>query len=107
MSATVIADLAAELDIPENASASKVLYRDDHLRVIAFAFDAGQGLTEHSAPLPVVIQVVRGRLTLTLGEESTEAVPGTWIHLPPRLPHTVQAVEPTIMTLTMLPGGQA
>lgn len=103
MPATVIGDLAAELEIPKDGTLSRVLYRDDRLRVVGFAFDADQELTEHSSALPVVIQVVRGRIALTLGEEKTEATPGAWIHLPARLPHTVRALEPTIMLLTMLP----
>ncbi|MEU5614469.1 cupin domain-containing protein [Streptomyces sparsogenes] len=110
MNATVIQDLAAELAPPEDGTLSRVLYRDDRLRVVGFAFAAGQELTEHTSALPVVIQVVQGRLDLVLGAEKTEATPGTWVHLPARLPHTVRATEPTIMLLTMLPavaGGSA
>ncbi|GAB3410006.1 cupin domain-containing protein [Flindersiella endophytica] len=103
MSATVIADLASELEIPREGTLSKVLYRDERLRVVGFAFDTDQELTEHSSALPVVIQVVRGRLALTLGDQKTEAVPESWVHLPARLPHTVHALEPTVMLLTMLP----
>ncbi|MFE9650361.1 cupin domain-containing protein [Streptomyces sp. NPDC006365] len=51
----------------------------------------------------LVIQVVQGRLDLVLGDEKTEAVPGSSIHLPARLPHTVRATEPSVMLLTMLP----
>jgi quercetin dioxygenase-like cupin family protein len=102
MSATVITDLAAELPLAEDGTLSRVLYRDDRLRVVGFAFASGQELTEHTSALPVVIQVVQGRLDLVLGEEKTEALPGTWIHLPARLPHSVRATEPTIMLLTML-----
>ncbi|KAB1980790.1 cupin domain-containing protein [Streptomyces triticiradicis] len=103
MSATVITDLAAELPLSEDGTLSRVLYRDDRLRVVGFAFAEGQELTEHTSALPVVIQVVQGRLDLVLGDEKTEALPGCWIHLPARLPHTVRATEPTIMLLTMLP----
>lgn len=102
MSATVIADLSAELNIPRDGTLSRVVYRDDRLRVVGFGFDTGQELTEHTSALPVVIQIVRGRLDLVLGGERTEVGPGSWIHLPARLPHTVRAVEPTIMLLTML-----
>lgn len=102
MPATVIADLATELEVPTDGTLSRVLYRDDRLRVVGFAFDTGQELTEHTSALPVVIQVVTGRLSLTLAGEKTEAGPNSWIHLPARLPHTVHALEPTIMLLTML-----
>lgn len=50
------------------------------------------------------VQVVGGRLDLVPGEEKTEAVPGSWIHLPARLPHSVRAVEPGVM---LLPGAGA
>ncbi|MFC4463907.1 cupin domain-containing protein [Streptomyces xiangluensis] len=103
MPATVISNLAAELPLPEDGTLSRVLYRDDRLRVVGFAFATGQELTEHTSALPVVVQVVQGHLELVLGDEKTEAQPGSWIHLPARLPHTVRATEPTLMLLTMLP----
>ncbi|MDX2934001.1 cupin domain-containing protein [Streptomyces ipomoeae] len=105
--ATVITDLAAELPLTEDGTLSRVLYRDDRLRVVGFAFATGQELTEHTSALPVVIQVVRGRPDLVLGEDKTEALPGTWIHLPARLPHSVRATEPTIMLLTMFAAPEA
>ncbi|WP_030166728.1 cupin domain-containing protein [Streptomyces sp. NRRL S-813] len=107
MSAAVITDLAAELTVPENGTLSRVLHRDDRLRVVGFAFAAGQEPTEHTSALPVVIQVVQGHLDLVLGGEKTEARPGSWIHLPARLPHTVRATEPGVMLLTMLPGAES
>lgn len=99
---TVIDDLCADLPVPDGGTLSRVLYRDDRMRVVGFAFDAGQELTEHTSAMPVVIQVIRGRLDLILGEEKAQAVAGSWIHLPARLPHTVSATEPTVMLLTML-----
>ncbi|TVZ77317.1 cupin domain-containing protein [Streptomyces sp. BK340] len=68
--------------------------------MVGFAFATGQELTEHTSALPVVIQ---GRLDLVLGDEKSEVTPGSWIHLPARLPHTVRATEPTIMLLPILP----
>lgn len=103
MSATVISDLAGELPLSVDGTLSRVVFRDDRLRVIGFAFASGQELTEHTSALPVVIQVIQGHLELVLGGDKTEARPGSWIHLPARLPHTVRATEPTIMLLTMLP----
>lgn len=101
-SATVFADLAAEVEIPTEGTLSRVLYKDDSVRVVVFAFDAGQELTEHSTPLPAIIQVVSGRLELDLGGEHVDAGTGVWVHMPPSLPHGVRAVEPSIMLLTMM-----
>ncbi|MFA9566008.1 MAG: cupin, partial [Acidimicrobiales bacterium] len=67
--ATVFTDIAAEVEIPQDGTLSRVLYKDERIRLVVFAFDAGQELTEHTASVPAVIQVVRGRFDLTLGDE--------------------------------------
>jgi quercetin dioxygenase-like cupin family protein len=103
--ATVFTDLAGEVEIPQDGTLSRVLHQDDRLRLVVFAFDSGQELTEHTAAVPAVVQVLRGRLHLTLGSEEVDAEPGAWIRMPAKLPHSVRALEPNIMLLTMLPGG--
>ncbi len=103
--ATVIADLAAEVEIPQDGTLSRVLYTDDQIRVVVFAFDAGQELTEHTAAAPAVVEVLSGRLRLTLGPDVVEAGPGSWAHMPARLPHAVVALEPSVMLLTLLRTG--
>lgn len=104
-SAVVIADLLAELAVPRDGTLSRVLHRSDTLRLVGFAFAEGQELTEHSAAREVVIQVVQGRLALTLGDaEPVELGPTGWVRMPPRLPHSLRALEPTVMLLTMLGG---
>lgn len=100
--ATIFTDLAVEVEIPTEGTLSKVLYKDDQVRVVVFAFDADQDLTEHSTPLAAVVQVVSGRIRLTLEDNSVELVPGSWVHMPPSMPHSVQAIEPSVMLLSML-----
>ncbi|MCP3937203.1 MAG: cupin [Actinomycetia bacterium] len=102
---TIFADLAAEVEIPQDGTLSRVLYKDERLRLVVFAFDAGQELTEHTAAVPAVVQVVRGRLLLTVGADEVAANPGAWIRMPADAPHSVRALEPSVMLLTMLPGG--
>lgn len=99
---TVFTDLAAELVIPDDGTLSRTLYQDDQMRLVGFAFAEGEELTDHTSALAVVIQVVRGRLHLGLGDEETELGPGGWVHLPARLTHSVRALEPSVMLLTML-----
>ena len=103
-SGTVIRDLAAEVEIPENGTLSRVLYKDDHIRLVVFAFDRGQELTDHTAGVPVTIHVVTGRLAITVGEDEDEIVPGSWTHIPAGLTHALRALEPSVMVLTMLRG---
>lgn len=100
--AAVLHDLLAELPVPGDGTLSKTLYQSGRLRLVGFAFAAGQELTEHSSALAVTVQVVSGRLARTLGEaEQTTLDPHGWVHMPPRLPHSVRALEPTVMLLTM------
>jgi len=83
-----------------------VLYKDAQIRVVAFAFDTGQELSEHTATVPAVIEVVGGRFRLTLGEEIFEdAGPGFWAHMPGGLPHSVEAIESGVLLLTLLHAG--
>ena len=100
--ATVIADLVSEVDIPKDGTLSRVLFKDDNLRLVLFAFDTDQELTEHTASMPAIVQVIRGRARLGLGEETITTVPGSWIHMPAHLPHSVLALEPTILLLTLI-----
>lgn len=102
MPGTVLHDLTAEVEIPENGTLSRVLYKDDHIRLVVFAFDRGQELTDHTAGVPVTIHLVTGRLELTLGAERSEVGPESWVHIPAGLTHAVRALEPSVMVLTLL-----
>ena len=99
---TLLNDVTASLEIPDGGVLSKVLYRDDRIRVVGFAFDTGQELTEHTAAVPVVIQVVSGRFSFTSGEATDEIGPDSWMHLDAAVPHSVVALEPSRLLLTLL-----
>jgi quercetin dioxygenase-like cupin family protein len=99
---TSFADLAAEVEIPTDGTISRVVFRNDRLRVVVFGFDAGQELTDHTAAVPAIIEVVSGRLEVTLGDDQLDATPGTWIHMPANLSHAVVALEPSVMLLSLL-----
>jgi len=90
------------VDIPDDGTLSKVLYKNDHIRVVVFGFDADQELTDHTASMPAIIQVISGKARLTLGADIVEAEQGSWTYLPAGLTHAVYALEPTVMLLTLL-----
>jgi quercetin dioxygenase-like cupin family protein len=52
--------------------------------------------------MPAIIQILHGEADLTLGAESFQAQPGTWIHMPASLPHSVSARTPLLMLLSLL-----
>ncbi|HSL25663.1 MAG TPA: cupin domain-containing protein [Acidimicrobiia bacterium] len=104
MSHTYIPDIAAEVPVPEDGTLSRVLYRDDRVRLVGFAFDVGQELTEHTAAVPVLVQVVTGRFAATVGSDTLTLEPGGWLRMDAHVPHSLRALEPSVMLLTMLPG---
>ncbi|PHQ34789.1 cupin domain-containing protein [Rhodopirellula bahusiensis] len=97
-----IRQLADEIQPPESGKQSIVLNDDDNTKVVLFAFAAGDGLKEHIAPLPAIIQIIKGEAGLTVGEESVAGKPGIWIHLAAKTPHSIKATTPLVMLLTLL-----
>ena len=71
-------------------------------KVVAFEFEPGDELREHAARHPVLVQVLRGRVSFELPDRTVELVPGRVLHLTPMLRHAVTALEPTTLTVTML-----
>jgi quercetin dioxygenase-like cupin family protein len=86
----------------EQGIASRVLARTTGGNVTLFAFDGGQGLTEHTSPYDALVMVLSGALTLTIGGAEVKAVPGTIVRMPATVPHAVDAPEPARMLLIML-----
>jgi quercetin dioxygenase-like cupin family protein len=97
-----IADTTAAVAIQSDAVVSKIIHRDETLNVSVFAFDAGQGLTEHRSPRAAIVQVLRGRLRFTADGEELDAGPGFWLHMAPGTWHALEATEPTVMLLTLV-----
>jgi quercetin dioxygenase-like cupin family protein len=81
--------------------ASRVLAKAAGGSLTLFAFDASQGLTEHTSPFDALVVVLEGALALSIGGTPVRATPGTIVHMPATVPHSVEAVEPTRMMLIM------
>jgi quercetin dioxygenase-like cupin family protein len=86
----------------EKGIASRILAKVSGGNVTLFAFDAGQGLTEHTSPFDALVLVLEGTLTLTVAGAAVHATPGTIVRLPAAVPHAVDAAEPARMLLVML-----
>jgi len=101
--ATVIDNLPALLPpIPPDSIVSRTVFTGPGLKATVFGFAPGQELTEHTAAVPAVLHFLSGRARLVLGGKPATAVPGTWVHLPARLPHSVSADEEVVMLLLLL-----
>jgi quercetin dioxygenase-like cupin family protein len=100
---TTFANLMEQLpDLPEDSIVSRTIYQDEAVKVILFGFAAGQELSEHTASMPAIIHFLEGEARLTLGGDSMEAGAGTWAHMTPNLPHSIQARTQVVMLLVML-----
>jgi quercetin dioxygenase-like cupin family protein len=97
--ALALADLVAPT---EQGIASRVLARTSGGNVTLFAFDAGQGLEEHTSPFDALVLVLDGALELTIGGAGVRAVPGRVVRMPGGVPHALAATEAARMLLVML-----
>ena len=67
-----------------------------------FAFDEGEGLSEHSAPFDAMVQVIDGTLKLTLAGKENILNKGDMIIMPANVPHALYAETQFKMILTMI-----
>jgi quercetin dioxygenase-like cupin family protein len=95
----VAADLVA---YQAGAVVSRTLVKKSAGTVTAFAFDAGQGLSEHTAPYDALVQVLHGSASITVGGTPHQVAAGQMLLLPANVPHAVQATARFKMLLTMI-----
>jgi quercetin dioxygenase-like cupin family protein len=94
-----LADLVAPT---ERGIASRVLAKTGGGNLTLFAFDSGEGLSEHTAPFDALVMVLDGALALTIGGVRVDAQPGTIVRMPAGQPHAVEALAASRMLLFML-----
>lgn len=97
-----LGDVLDDMDIPSEGTLSRVLTKQGPVRLVAFAFDEGQELTEHTASVPAILQVVSGRLTIVVAGDRHQLGPRSWLYLDAGEPHSVTADEPSHLLLTMI-----
>jgi quercetin dioxygenase-like cupin family protein len=93
------------ISVADGAIVSREVLRNGGGTVTAFAFDAGEGLSEHSAPFDALVQVVSGRLDLVIGGREVTAEAGMMVIMPADVPHALHAPVASVMVLTMLKEG--
>jgi len=94
--------LASLITPTAHGIASRVLARTAAGNITLFAFDAGEELSEHTAPFDALVLTLEGALTLTIGGREVEAAAQTVVRMPANVPHAVRAREAARMLLIML-----
>ena len=79
---------------------SQALLTAPGLRVTLFRFTAGQEMSEHTSSARALVQILAGSGDFDYHGETRRLKQGDLLHLPPKLPHAVRAVEDMTMLLT-------
>ncbi len=81
---------------------SKKIIQKEKGNITLFAFDAGQKLSEHTAPFDAMVQVLQGRAEVVIDGKPSQLTADQSIIMPANIPHAVNANERFIMLLTMI-----
>lgn len=90
------------VEYQEGAVVSKTLVDKKIGTLTSFAFAAGQGLSEHTAPFDAVVQVVDGEALVTVAGTEYRVQAGEMIIMPANKPHSLRADVPFKMLLVMI-----
>lgn len=102
MSGLKAVNLKDLVEYAEGSIVSRTLVDKKTGTLTLFAFDAGQGLSEHTAPFDAVVQILDGKAALMIGGQALEASAGQLVIMPANVPHALRAVERFKMLLTMI-----
>lgn len=100
----VFAGTAQAVPVTASATTSRVVVDNDAVRVVVFSFDTGEQLTDHTATMPVVVQLTTGAMRFRVAGEEHELSPGDVVYLAPNEVHALEATEPSLLSLVMVRG---
>lgn len=102
-----LVNLGDALAYQEKSVISRALLKNSGGTITLFAFDQGEGLSEHKAPFDAFVNVIEGEADITLAGETHRLSGGDTIVLPANVPHAVDAVSRFKMLLVMIKAPKA
>ncbi len=90
------------VDYQNESIVSKTIIEKETGTVTLFAFDKGQGLSEHTAPFDALVEVLDGEVEITISGKPFSLKQGEVIKMPASEPHALKALTPFKMLLTMI-----
>lgn len=97
-------DLEKLVDYQDGSVVSREIIKKTIGTVTVFAFDQGQGLSEHTAPFDALVMVVDGEAEIMVAGKKHAVKKGEMIIMPANRPHALQAVKRFKMVLIMIRG---
>jgi quercetin dioxygenase-like cupin family protein len=98
----VMADLTEQIPMAQEATTSRVVVNNALLRMVAFAMDTGQELTDHASPRAVTVHVTDGELSFTVQGQQHHLTPGDVVYLAPGERHALVALSPCRFLLVLV-----
>jgi quercetin dioxygenase-like cupin family protein len=86
----------------EGSVVSRVIVKRDTGNVTLFAFDQGQGLSEHTAPFDALAHVIEGEAEIVISGKLSKVKAGEMVVMPANQPHALSAAAKFKMLLTMI-----
>jgi len=90
------------LDYQEGAVVSRAVMDSKKGSVTLFAFDKGEGLSEHTAPFDALVQILEGEMVVFLSGKAHGVSSGEMLIMPAHEPHALRAMKPCKMVLVMI-----
>ncbi len=97
-----VANLANLVDYQEGSVVSRTIVEKNTGTVSLFAFDKGQGLSEHTTPFDALVYIIEGEAGVTISGESFYLKGGETIIMPADKPHALEALSKFKMMLVMI-----
>ena len=97
-----VLDLNGLIDYQEGSVVSRQIIKKDIGTVTSFAFDEGEGLSEHTAPYDALVCILDGEAEVTISGKAHTVKSGEMIILPANQPHSLRAQERFKMMLVMI-----
>ncbi len=102
MTKTTVEIFENTIEYQQGSVVSRVIMKKGNGNVTLFAFDEGEGLSEHTTPFDALVQILSGVAEITVGGEPFTVGPGESILMPAKIPHALQANSRFKMLLTMI-----
>jgi quercetin dioxygenase-like cupin family protein len=100
--AGAVVKLAGLLDYQEGAVVSRTIVDKKTGTVTLFAFDKGEGLSEHTAPFDALVYVLDGEAAITVSGRESRVTAGEMLIMPANQPHALRATTRFKMLLVMV-----
>src|ERR1035441_1478840 len=86
---SVVENLLKEVEIPRDGTLSRTIHHDGYVKIVLFGFASRQQLSQHTAAVPAIVEILQGDARVTLDGEEKELSAGSWGYMEAKLSHEI------------------